>query len=641
MLSTSAFISNYVIKIIACYLLSIIHKVNFSMTSPNQTKSVALSEVAVKYELTVINTSQHLFEIKMHVDLSVLTKQSIKSLSVAMPAWIPGSYMIRDFSRNLHGLSSPQGKLKITQQSKQDWLIEHQDQTSLENFSLHYQVYANDLSVRSAFINDEYAFCNGTSVFLCIKNHEFVVHEVVISQVHDLLLPNIVTSLPRSNNTSTSFVAQDYFELIDHPFLLGKFEDYCFDVLGHRFHLVFTGEHDFDLPRMERDLSPVIEHHIALFGEFPCDEYWFITLVCENGFGGLEHLASTVLQYSRFDLPRVGDGEQLNKEYQQFLSLCSHELFHTWHVKRIKPKIMFEPNLYAEVYTQQLWIYEGFTSFYDDLSLARAQVISPVQYVQILNESITRLVRNPGRLKQSAGESSFDAWTKFYKQDAGSVNHIVSYYNKGAIIALCLDITLRQQSNNKVCLDDVMRSLWKLYGTRQKGTSDQVIVELCQSEFGIDVGSFLYVATQTPIDLPIPTLLQSIGLKMKMRASHHFQDKGGPSTGQASFDIGGVLTMTDKLLKVTSVQDYRALSECGVLVGDTIVALNKWQCDEKRFLQILQHSKIGALMPLDVIRDGRLLTLNFRVHEAIVDTCDIAIENSSLYYDWLRIKKPD
>ncbi|MFT7089054.1 MAG: putative metalloprotease with PDZ domain [Glaciecola sp.] len=599
------------------------------------------NQASIEYQIQVSSTKEHLFEVTMKVDLSRAILHHCAR--VAMPAWIPGSYMIRDFSRNLHSLKSSQPSIVITQISKQEWEITSKNGDALNQFSLHYIIYANDLSVRSAFINDEYAFFNGTSVFLCLKGFEDSAHKIIIHEQQDTLLPAVVTSLPLSSAVSRmpeshySFLASDYFELIDHPVLLGKFDDYSFDVMGHRFHLVFTGQHNFDFARMQRDLIAIIEHHIKLFGDFPCKEYWFITLVCEHGFGGLEHLASTVLQYSRFDLPLMGEVDKINKEYQQFLTLCSHELFHTWHVKRIKPEVMYKPNLFEEVYTPQLWIYEGFTSFYDDLSLARAKLISPAQYVQILNEALTRLMRNPGRLKQSASESSFDAWNKFYKQDAGSINHIVSYYNKGAIIALCLDITLRQQSNNKVSLDDVMKCLWERHGKTELGTPDDIILTLCKTEFDIDLSSFLYLATQTPIDLPIPTLLHSIGLKFKMRANHHSQDKGGPCDGDVKYDIGAVLAMQDKQLKVISIQENRSLNIAGLYVDDTIVAFNKWQCDDVRFGKLLNLSKLGDTLPIDVLRDGRLITLAFKVQPALVDTCDISIENTALFSQWLGI----
>lgn len=599
--------------------------------------STSTVNAAIEYQIKVINAAQHLFEINMSVSLPRNKTNDDTSVIVALPAWIPGSYMIRDFSRNLHSLRVIDSNVSIVQIDKQQWKVSAVDQNEHTQFTLSYLIYAYDLSVRSAFINDEYAFFNGTSVFLSVKGFEYLQHEVTICEDQDTLLPNIATALPISGSQNRCFNAPNYFELIDHPVIIGKFDDYCFDVMGHRFHLVFTGQHPFDFPRMERDLTLIIEHHIALFGEFPCQEYWFMTLVCDQGFGGLEHLNSTVLQYSRFDLPLMGEPDLISKEYQQFLSLCSHELFHTWHVKRIKPHIMHQPNLLEEVYTPQLWIYEGFTSLYDDLSLVRTKLITPLQYTQILSEVITRLIRNPGRLKQTASMSSFEAWNKFYKQDAGSVNHIVSYYNKGAIIALCLDITLRQQSNNTVSLDNIMSLLWQRYGSKDIGTHDDVIMTLCKDEFNIDLSSFLHLATLSTMDLPLPSLLQFIGLDANFRASHHFKDKGGESTLHAKYDVGAIFTNIDRCLKVVSLQDNRAASAAGLQIGDTIVAFDKWQCDEKRFMQLLNQSRQGDTLAIDVMRDGRLITLSFEVLIAVPDTCEISIRDVSTFEKWIGI----
>lgn len=441
---------------------------------------------------------------------------------------------------------------------------------------------------------------------------------------------------------------------------MGNFNRHSFMVDNYRFHLVFTGKHALDFARMERDLIPIIKHHLAIFGELPCPEYWFITLVCDQGFGGLEHIASTVLQYNRFDLPLLNVSvsavdnnlmqkqtsqlsdtavkPKIEKSYQQFLSLCSHELFHTWHVKRIKPLVMHQPDLTREVYTEQMWIYEGFTSLYDDLSLARSGVITPQDYAQILNENITRLLKNPGRHKQSIAESSFEAWSKFYKQDAGSINHIVSYYNKGAVVALCLDILLRQQSNNAVCLDHVMRKLWSDYGKPDKGTPDNVITLLCAKHFDIDIASFIHMATQTTMDLPLPTLLQSIGLTLNLRPSHSMQDKGGPTSKQLpTVDIGASFVNQDTFLKVINVQSNRAASIAGLHVNDLIVSVDNWQCNEQRFYSILMQHEIGRCLPLHVIRDGRLLELNFTLYAAINDTSDITISNEAMFKQWLGL----
>jgi predicted metalloprotease with PDZ domain len=649
-------------------------------------------EAFVHYQVKVANITEHMFSIRMHVNMPSVddtgqddASEIVKNtLVVRLPAWIPGSYMLRDFAKNLHAIKSPTPDILIERIDKQSWRISHSDNMSLNEFILEYEVYANDLSVRSAFIDDQYAFFNGTSVFLSVDSFESCKYSCELdtsaytnksndkskssgfglaSSLLQRAMPN--QSSDSNKPTSEIYRCDDYYEIIDHPVLFGHFNKHCFSVDGYVFHLVFSGDHKLDFEKLEKDLRPIIAHHLALFPEFPCDEYWFITLVCDQGFGGLEHIASTVLQYNRFDLPLISLASKqtdtnrlttkttadaanastpakLDKAYQQFLSLCSHELFHTWHVKQIKPAVMYRPDLSKEVYTEQMWIYEGFTSFYDDLALARSKVISAQAYVQVLNENFTRLLKTPGRSKQSVAESSFEAWSKFYKQDAGSINHIVSYYNKGMVVALCLDILLRQESGDKVCLDDVMRALWSDYGKPKIGTQNDVISEVCKKHFDIDVSRFIHMATQTTMDLPLPTLLSSIGLRMNLRPSVNMQDKGGRvNLALPPFDIGANFSTCkmgkDNFLRVNNVQSTRAASLAGLQANDLIIAVDGWQADEAKFFSILSQGEENSCLALHVLRDGRLLQLEFTRYAAINDTCDLFVIDKDRFTKWLGL----
>lgn len=609
-----------------------------------------MNQSNIKYSVSLLSATEHLLSITMTLDVS-----PTKSLELCLPAWIPGSYMVRDFARNLHNIhavaqsadnDANNEAIKLEQKDKQSWLLSTSTDTALTKVVVTYQIYAFDLSVRSAYINDEYAFFNGTSVFLYIKDQQHIAHTVLIesSSFASLFLhgtANIATAMPSIESNVQDVYAyqcEDYFTLIDHPFLIGLYEQHSFSFEGTQYHLVFTGEHGFDMSRMETDLRPIIKHHVDLFDGIPCQDYWFITLVCDGGFGGLEHLASTILQYSRFELPMPHDDPKMSDSYQRFLSLCSHELFHTWHVKRIKPTLMHQPDLSQEVYTPQLWIYEGFTSLYDDLSMARCGVITPKQYVQVLNENFTILLKNTGRHKQSVSSSSFEAWSKFYKQDAGSVNHIVSYYNKGAIIALCLDITLRQLSNGKHNIDSLMKILWAQYGQVNVGTPDTVIQEICKHQLDVNIESFLHLATLSTIDLPYHSLLKSIGLHMDLRASQSMLDKGGNNEGMNKADLGANISVSDKVIQVLGVFEGRAASQAGLQVGDKIIAFNHWQCDENRFVRLMNQFEFGESVPLHVLRDSRLIELHFPIQPAFQDTCNISIENETLFYDWLGLK---
>lgn len=612
-----------------------------------------MSQDTVKYNVSVLNQHEHLFKVRLDASFS-----ATQNIHLSLPAWIPGSYMIRDFSRNLISLNCLNESLCITQNDKQSWSVQHKKGELFESLEIEYQVYAYDLSVRSTYIDDQYAFFNGTSLFLKLAGYENSNHYLNVDNESMGTEANIATAMPLAkNDLSTTgdgfqFFSSNYLEFIDHPVIFGQFDKYSFYYKGCEFHLVFTGQNNIDFSRLQKDLEPIISHHLELFGDIPCEEYWFMTLVCDKGFGGLEHLASTVLQYSRFDLPmlrannfdannsnanNLDANSEMEKEYQTFLSLCSHELFHTWHVKRIKPEVMQHPNLLQETYTPQLWIYEGFTSLYDDLSLARAGVITPNKYLEILNQVISRLLNNPGRFKQSVAKSSFEAWNKFYKQDAGSTNHIVSYYNKGTIVALCLDILLRQHSQDKVTLDTIMLDLWQDYGKVGKGTPDDVIQTICKEKHGIDVVSFIHMATQTTLDLPLPSLLMHIGITLNTRPKQNMQDTGGEIQIHNKVDIGATLAMNHQQLTVMSVQQGRAAAHSGMHIGDVIIAVNGWQCDEKRLYKILRQQTTGTSIPIHVMRDGRLIQLEFEIASAINDICVLEINDKTKFETWLGL----
>lgn len=515
----------------------------------------------ISYQITPVSLSEHLFEVRMQVQLD----DAVMSLDLTLPAWIPGSYMIRDFARNIIQIDTVNNQHCIKKLDKQTWTLSHRQAQAIDKCQLVYRVFAFDLSVRSAFINHEYAFFNGTSVFLKVIGLELAPHYLQTLHTEQTqtwqtisAMPKVqLSTIPPLDNVSadsTVYRSDCYHTLIDHPVLMGALTHSRFSVDGIIFHLVFTGAETMDLQRICDDLTPICRHHISLFGECPVQEYWFMTLLCATGMGGLEHKSSTVLQFSRFDLPMRNEVERKNEGYQQFLSLCSHEFLHTWHVKRTRPKVLLAPELSQEVYTPQLWIYEGFTSFYDDLALARTGLISALDYCQLLGQSITRMLRNPGRHLQSIAQSSFDAWTRFYKQDANSVNHIVSYYLKGSIVALALDITIRQQSQNKYSLDDIMRQLWLQFGKDEIGTPDDVIEHLCKSQYGIDLHSFLHIAVDSTMDLPLSSMVNSIGLKLHMRARESNTDLGGlPAKHPQTRDVGASFTEDALGLKLSQV----------------------------------------------------------------------------------------
>ncbi|GBL02749.1 M61 family metallopeptidase [Glaciecola sp. KUL10] len=585
--------------------------------------------MTISYQLSVLSISEHLFSVKISVP-----HNEFNALTLQLPAWIPGSYMIRDFAKNVHRIlahTQDGSVLKVEQLDKQTWSVTNNKQACF----VEYVIYAFDLSVRSAYLSDEYGFINGTSGFLHVRELEDAKCEVMFEKSSIPDTWTIATSLPLENETYT---VANYDELIDHPILIGSLEQQSFDVSGTKFHLVFTGRTETDIAKICEDLVPICEHHIELFGSIPCKEYWFLTLLADDGFGGLEHRASTALLFPRFHLPMKHEFSNRSEQYQQFLSLCSHELLHTWHVKKSRPQLMLKPDLSAEVYTNQLWIYEGFTSLYDDLSLARCKLITPKRYAQILSEAITRLLRTPGRHHQTVAESSFNAWHKFYKQDAGSVNHIVSYYNKGAVIALCLDITLRQLSDNKVSLDNIITDIWHQFGKDELGTNDEVVIEICKQNYGIDIKPFLDIAVHTTMDLPLQTLLDSIGLKLTMRARLSASDKGGlVDSTQTSNEFGAVYKASDSGLLIQSVTSESAAANAGIQVNDKLISFDGWQVTADHFPRLLNAKEADSTANIHLFRAGRLLKVKLSVRRAPFDTAAIEIRDSAKFESWIGL----
>lgn len=592
---------------------------------------------SVHYQLSISSWQQHLIDVTLTVP-----EHDVSSLTLTLPTWIPGSYMVRDFAKNIVSLSvenTQSGEpIELKKLDKQSWKVD----TNGQGFVVRYQIYANDLSVRSAFINDEYAFINGTSVFLAVEGFE---NKPCYLQV---VKPSIArwrayTSMPLTDDIpeSWNYHVGDYAELIDHPLFIGVCDFHSFEVNGVTFELLFSGKHNLDIERIARDLSPICEHHMALFGApQPIQRYLFMTLLADSGFGGLEHRDSTALLFPRFDLPMIGDSEIKTESYITFLSLCSHELFHTWHVKRIKPDVMVAPDLSQETYTNQLWIYEGFTSFYDDVTLARAGTITPQQYLDIVSHNLTRLLQNAGRFKQSVAQSSYDAWTKFYKQDASATNNIVSYYTKGGIIAFGLDLLLREKSNNQVNLDTLMRLLFKKFGREETGTPDDVIASLCQQAFQIDITDYLNDVVYGTQDVPLDLWLCTIGVQLNTRTKVSAEDKGGKTSALGSRrQLGANCKPAPLGLTVVQVFEGLAAADAGIMINDIIVAVNGYVVNQTKLQRILDTTNTGQV-GVSLIRDGRLLTLDLDLRNAREDVCYLTIIDESKFANWLGLAKP-
>ena len=366
----------------------------------------------------------------------------------SLPTWIPGSYLIREFAKHVVRIRAQSGRkvLRMVKLDKNAWQVEPFDAP----VTVTMEIYAWDLSVRGAHLDTTHAFFNGPAVFLQVEGREDEPVEVEILAPKGAKYRNwrIATAMKRKGAKPYSFgtyEAANYDELIDHPVEIGTFTLATFKACGVQHDIAISGRHRADMRRLARDLKILCETQIRFFGEpAPMDRYVFLVTTVGDGYGGLEHRASTALLCARNDLPSVGL-DKPSSGYRTFLGLASHEYFHTWNIKRIKPAAFTPYNLARENYTTLLWAFEGFTSYYDDLLLVRSGLLSRNTYLDTLGRNVTSLLRTGGRKKQTVAESSFDAWIKYYRTDENTPNAGVSYYGKGSLIGLSLDLLIRNQ----------------------------------------------------------------------------------------------------------------------------------------------------------------------------------------------------
>ncbi|WP_335903446.1 PDZ domain-containing protein [Shewanella algae] len=582
----------------------------------------------ISYQICPIDPYAHLFEVKITIQAPA-PKQELW-----LPSWIPGSYMVRDFCRNIIDLKAfdeLERPLSITQLDKQRWLID----SNAESLQLRYSVYAWDMSVRSAHLDQTHGFFNGSSVFLAVVGKELEPLELEILPPEEEANWQLATTLSRIEGEEWQFgrfSAANYDELIDHPVEMGTFTHGSFEACGVRHDVILTGRHRCHMPRLLDDLKAICESQIRLFGEAPFERYLFMTQVLGNGFGGLEHRASTALHCSRKDLP-LSMEMPVNKDYRTYLSLCSHEYFHSWNVKRIKPASFIPYALEAESYTRQLWAYEGITSYYDDLMTLRANRVSNEQYLEMLSQTMTRVYRMPGRQLQSLTDSSFNAWTKFYKQDENAANAIVSYYTKGALFALYLDLTLRLETQGKYTLDNLMQKLWQAFGSQGIGTEDDSHRRIYEELLGRDASAEFAFLDNTQ-ELPLAPLLAQFGIEMQLRSAQGAQDQGGGDVEGQKIGFGARYKAEALGLRIVSVTNGSAAHSAGLAAQDLLIAANGLQVGAQ-FENELQQYEPGDSLELHFFRRDELMTGQLPINPAAIDTVSLKLTDPAKAKAWL------
>ncbi len=585
----------------------------------------------IHYQVQPVSPQAHLFEVVLRI-----AQPAPEGQVLTLPAWIPGSYMIRDFARNIVTLHASSGGKRVAAEKtdKQTWRCA----AANGELEVSYQVYAWDLSVRAAHLDTTHGYFNGTSLFLKVVGQEHVGCSVEILPPEGEAYRNwrVATTLPVDGAEHLGFGryrAADYDELVDHPVEMGAFTFVSFEAAGTPHEIAITGRHQADTERLCRDLQAICEYQIGLFGELPpMERYLFQVLALGDGYGGLEHRSSTSLICKRTDLPRADDKE-VSEGYREFLGLCSHEYFHLWNVKRIRPAVFRQADLSSEVYTRLLWAFEGITSYYDDLALLRSGRIDRQSYLDLLARMITRVLRGSGRLKQTLEESSFDAWTKFYKQDENAPNAIVSYYAKGALVALALDLTIRRHSGGEQSLDDLMRALWRRHGREDLGVGEGDIEALAAEISGADLSGFFDQALRGTADLPLKELLAEVGVELLLRPARDAKDRGGAGKGESAAAaqkpvLGAGFQADGAGAKLTVVLDGGAAQQAGLAAGDVIVAVDGIRASGEGLEAQIARVPAGISVSVHAFRRDELMRFDLRPQPAPLDTCELRLFDS-------------
>jgi predicted metalloprotease with PDZ domain len=543
-----------------------------------------------------------------------------------LPAWIPGSYLLRDFARHVVRVDAKSGReaLPVEKTAAGTWTVRGAGRTLLFTIT----VYALDQSVRGSYLDRTRGYFNGPCVFVLPAGRDDEAIEVTLEAPPHSLCEDwrVATAMAPGEVDDRGFGAynaQNYDELLDHPVELGEFESVEFEAGGVPHHLVVAGRFETDLDRVAADLQQICTAQIEFFGKpAPFDRYWFLCLAVADGYGGLEHRASTSLIFNRDELPKVGETGQ-PRDYQRFLALVSHEYFHAWHVKRTKPAAFMPYRLDQRNYTRLLWVFEGITSYYQELLLLRGGVLGSAAFLQRLGELLTRVYRMPGRFKQSLADSSFDAWDVLYRPEPHHPNTTISYYTKGAMVALALDLKLRLETAGKTSLDDVVRELWRRYGAQGVGVPEDGFELLAAELSGLELAEFFASAVRGTDDPPLKELLAEFGVGLELRAAAGGDDRGGVPRGGAGelLTLGVAVREREHGLELTSVLDGGAAERAGLNPGDVLVALDRLRVTGRNLARRLARLENGERVTASVFRGDELLEVGIVLKPAPLDTC--------------------
>lgn len=528
--------------------------------------------------------STHLLEVEMRV----VWNQMPSSLELKMPVWTPGSYLVREYARHVQdfGAKNRSGNaLEWQKTNKNTWQIKT---NGVKEVVVTYRVYANELTVRTNELNDQHAFWNNAALLMFPKDQLKTASTVAVKPFGNW---RIATGLPPVSGTENTFRAANYDVLYDSPFEVSDFKDISFTVQGKPHRFVITGEGNYDLKKIAADTAKLVEECYKIFGELPYENYTFITNL--RGGGGLEHANSTALQWDKF-------GFKPESRYKDFLSLVAHELFHVWNVKALRPDVLGPFDYEDENYTRLLWFAEGGTEYYSNLLLLRAGLMNEREYLSGKASGIKALQERPGRFETSIEEASFDAWIKYYRQDENAINNQISYYDKGDIVAMMLDVTIRTSSEGKRSLDDVLRTLYNDFFKKGKNYSAADLQKAAEKAAGRSLDDFFSKYVRGEAEIEYNSILNGIGLQLKETGGTRARSYIGANTAD---DAGRLM--------IRSVPAGTPAYEQGLSSGDQVVAVDGYRATQAMLEKYIGERKPGDKIRLTLFRFDRLREIEF------------------------------
>jgi predicted metalloprotease with PDZ domain len=634
----------------ACLFLLAIHAPGARAQSPDRrSRAVPANAPEVAYTVSMPRPHTHLFEVAAHLRYR---NAPPPALDLVMPVWTPGSYLVREFGRHVQDFAAADGggrTLAWAKADKNTWRVEP---NGAREVRVRYSVYANELTVRTSELNDRHAFWNNANLLMYPDGALGAPATLGVEPFGDW---KIATGLPAVGGAPNTFRAENFDVLYDSPFLAGNFRVLSFDVAGVPHRVVVEGEGRYDAERLRRDVQRVVEAEVAMMGDTPYRDYTFLLMLGERGGGGLEHLNSTALTAKRF-------GFSTPEDWRAVHTLFAHEFFHLWNVKRIRPDVLGPFDYTRENYTRLLWVAEGLTAFYENVFTRRAGLMNDRQYLETMAREIQAMRGTPGRLEQSLEEASFDAWIKHYRPDENTVNSSISYYDKGALVGLALDLEIRRRWGGARSLDDVMRSLYEEFAKRGRNYTAEDFQRAAERAAGGGLEEFFRRYVRGREEPDYDAALAWAGLRLDTASTAAGRPAAAEAFLGATFAGDGEQvvgrTAAPGSLVVKTVPAGTPAYEQGLSAGDEIVAVDgyragrdasarDWGRAAREFIDArVADKRPGDQLTLTVFRGDELRTFNVKLGERaaaayrIVPVAGATEEQRRNYQSWLAAPFP-